>query len=462
MNSKALREKRASVAAAIQDIRNKLKADSREDFSAEEQASWDKMVADYDALTKRIAIAEKSEQIEAQQKELVLDAGIGAEQITGRLPVGGDGASVEVSDEMRALAFQAWATGGKRMTTRHIEACNLLRVKPQESELAMGLYSTSDIRRIQHIIRSNHPTNARAQLDAFKATLSNVTGSTGGFIVPPETLIRELELNMLWFGGMRQVADQMRTATGERMSWPTADDTGNKAVLLGANASIGSSVDPSFTKVYWDAYKFSSQPILVPYELLQDNAVNLVAVIGQMLGERLGRGTNTYYTTGTGAAQPKGIVTAATTGVTTAANNAITSDNVIDLYHSVDKAYRQDFGWMMADSILQAVRKLKDQNNQYLWVPSVVQGLQPGIPDLLFGSPYAINNDMSGIVASATVMLGGTLSHYKIRTVGETRFYRLQERYRDTDQDGFIALIREDGNLLTAGQAPLKALVMHS
>ena len=155
-------------------------------------------------------------------------------------------------------------------------------------------------------------------------------------------------------------------------------------------------------------------------------------------------------------------MTAATTGVTTAANNAITSDNVIDLYHSVDKAYRQDFGWMMADSILQAVRKLKDANNQYLWVPSVVQGLQPGTPDLLFRAPYTINNDMSAIAASADVMLGGKLSSYKIRTAGPARFYRLQERYRDSDQDGFIAMIREDGNLLTSGTPRVKKLTMHS
>ena len=441
MQSKILRERRATIATSIQGLR-RLVGDR--DFRSDEQERWDAMVRDYDDLTSKIEGAERPER-----------GGHG-----NRL--GGDGASLRVGDDMRALAIQAWVSGGKRMTQRQTEACRTLGIRPDQGELVLSMYSTADIRNMRHIIRSNHPSVARGLLENFKATLSNVQGSSGGFLIPPESMIRELELNMLWFGGMRQAADQIRTTTGERMSWPTADDTGNKAVLLGQNTSIGSSVDPNFTKVYWDAYKFSSQPILVPYELLQDSAIDLVAALGQMLGERLGRGTNTYYTTGTGAGQPKGIVTASTVGVTTAANNAITADNVIDLYHSVDKAYRDNFGYMMNDSILQAVRKLKDLNNQYLWVPSVVQGLQPGIPDLLFGAPYTINNDMAAIAASAVVMLGGDLNHYKIRTVGETRFYRLQERYRDSDQDGFIAFIREDGNLLTAGTAPVKNMTMHA
>ena len=306
MNSKALREKRAAVAAAIQEIRNKLKAENREDFSAEEQGSWDKMVADYDAQTKRIAIAEKSESIDAEQKEFVLDPTIGSEQITGRLPKGGDGASVEVSDETRALAFQAWANGGKRSTgPKHFAACRQLGIDPFQEELDVPLYNSRDLQSLQSIIRHNHPATAARQIADFKATLSNVGGAGGGFLIPPETLLKQLEVNMLWFGGMRQVADTIRTASGERISWPTADDTANKAVLLGPNTSIGNSVDPVFAKVYWDAYKFSSQPILVPYELLQDSAVNLIEIIGQMLGERLGRGTNTYFTTGTGARSPR-------------------------------------------------------------------------------------------------------------------------------------------------------------
>jgi hypothetical protein len=50
------------------------------------------------------------------------------------------------------------------------------------------------------------------------------------------------------------------------------------------------------------------------------------------------------------------------------------------------------------------------------------------------------------------------LSKYYIRRVNEVRIYRLEERYRDNDQDGFVAFVREDGNLMDAGTAPVKYL----
>jgi HK97 family phage major capsid protein len=59
-------------------------------------------------------------------------------------------------------------------------------------------------------------------------------------------------------------------------------------------------------------------------------------------------------------------------------------------------------------------------------------------------------------------MLFGNLKKYKVRQVREIRMYRLQERYRDNDQDGFVAFGRQDGNLLDAGTAPVKKLTQHS
>ena len=259
---------------------------------------------------------------------------------------------------------------------------------------------------------------------------------------------------MLAFGGVRQVAETIRTASGERMSWPTADDTSNTGAQLGESTSIGSSVDPSFGKVYWDAYKFSSKPVLVPYELIEDSAFDLPGLLGGMLGERLGRITNTKFTTGTGAATPKGIVTAATS-FSAASATSIAWDDVLGLEHSIDPAYRSGASFMMHDSILLACRKLKDGNGQYLWQSNI----NVGVPDSFSGKPLTINQDMDSTVASGKkTILYGQLSKYKIRSVGQMRMYRLEERYRDTDQDGFVAFIREDGNLLTAGTAPIKYL----
>jgi HK97 family phage major capsid protein len=179
-------------------------------------------------------------------------------------------------------------------------------------------------------------------------------------------------------------------------------------------------------------------------------------MLGAMLGERLGRITNTKYTTGSGASTPRGIVTAASSGVTAASGTQIAADELIGLVHSIDPAYRNGAGFMMHDNIVLHLRKLKDGNGEYMWQ----SGLRDGAPDRLLGYGITINQDMQSSVATGTkTVLFGQLSKYKIRRVNGMRLYRLQERYRDTDQDGFIAFIREDGNLLNAGTAPVKYLV---
>jgi HK97 family phage major capsid protein len=263
---------------------------------------------------------------------------------------------------------------------------------------------------------------------------------------------------MLAYSGIMQVADIIRTSSGEPLVWPTVDDTDNTGELIQEAASIGSSVDPSFGSMTWFAHKFSSKAIKVPYELLEDSAFDLPGILAGMLGERLGRVQNTKYTTGTGAGiEPRGIVTGAVAGVTAASATAIAFDEVIDLEHSLDPSRRRlpGVGYMFHDNILKALRKLKDGEGRYLWQA----GANTGSPDTLNTYPYTINQDMaSSIATTAVTMLFGQLSQYKVRQVNDVRFYRLTERYRDNDQDGFIAFIRGDGNILNAGDDPIRKL----
>lgn len=460
--AKELKEKRAPLAVRIREMADKFNAAGGV-TTAEDDTNWAAVNKDYDALTKAIDMAERAELVWSQQSERSPDAAFAAETFTAdqlrRLKHGHDGA-VEVTDAHRAAALNAWFRCQLHddPTEQQAEACQLVGFNPRTPVITLQMLDTQRYRSIQDVFQSSHPSMVKNRLremqTGFGATLGTGSGAAGGYLIPPETMIRSLEINMLAFGGMRQVAETMRTATGERMSWPTADDTSNTGAQLGESTSIGSSVDPSFGKVYWDAYKFSSKPILVPYELLQDSFVNLPQVLGDMLGERLGRATNTKFTTGTGAATCKGVVTAAT-AFSAASATAIAGDDILGLFHAIDPAYRSGFAWMMHDSILLALRKLKDGVGNYLWQ----SGLDAGAPDSLLGYPITINQDMDSTIASGKkTILGGQLSKYKIRTVGSVRLYRLEERYRDTDQDAFIAFTREDGNLLTAGTAPVKYL----
>jgi HK97 family phage major capsid protein len=467
VTAKELREKRHKlVLDARKEILEKAEAENR-DLSAEEQAAWTRVMGgtdpdgktiagEVDTLKVRIDRLEQSERIDAEFAQRIDPA-----PLIGRGPIkptGTDGGALQATDRQRDLALRAWICNQQDMdpTEDMLEACKIVGLKPTAKALNFNLFEHNRIAAAQRQLRATRPDNPnRASL--IQAAMGTTPGTAGGYMIPPETLMRKLEINMLWYGGMRQVAETINTTTGERMSWPTADDTGNAGIQLGESpANLGVEVDPTFGKVFWDAYKFSSKPILIPYELLQDAAFDVPSMIGEMFGVRLGRITNTKYTVGSGAATPKGMITAAATFAATSPT-AIVADDLFGLYHSIDPAYRtNDCGFMLHDTILLALRKLKDGVGRYLWQ----DGLQNNTPDVLLGHGLTINNDMDSTTASGKKTLAwGQLFKYKIRRVGAMRMYRLEERYRDTDQDGFVALIREDGNLLTAGTPPVKVLL---
>jgi HK97 family phage major capsid protein len=233
------------------------------------------------------------------------------------------------------------------------------------------------------------------------------------------------------------------------------NDTGNSGSLEGENDALATT-DVTFGETQLDAYIVSSDIIKSSVALLEDEEVNLVQVISDILAERIARKENALLTTGTGSSQHNGVVTASAVGKTTTGATAITADEVIDLFHSVDPSYRTGATWMMHDNIALYIRKLKDGDNQYLWSP----GLQSGLPDRMLGAPVSINQDMQSSVATATkTVLFGDFKKYKVRRVRQLRFRRLTELYAGNDQEGFVAVIRSDGDLLNAGTNPVKHML---
>ncbi len=289
----------------------------------------------------------------------------------------------------------------------------------------------------------------------FVNALESQTLGSGGALIP-EGFVAMLELAQLRFGGMLQVADIIRSAEGNPLPWPTVNDTGNVGRQLGEGAAV-TNTDPTFKQQILNAYKFTSDEVLVSSELLEDSAIDLASLLADILGERLGRIQNQKFTTGSGASTPEGIVTGAVQGKLAASATAIAADELFDLQHSVDPAYRADpsTGWMMHDSILAVVRKLKGSDNNYLFQP----GLQAGVPGTLLGQTFTINQDMaSSVAADALTILYGQFNKYKIRQVRDVRVHRLIERHRENDQDAFLAFVRSDGKLLNAGTNPVKYL----
>jgi HK97 family phage major capsid protein len=265
--------------------------------------------------------------------------------------------------------------------------------------------------------------------------------ANGGYLVP--TLMGEQIIkSLLAFGGVRSVATVRNTESGAPLSWPTSNQTAYKATIIGENTQVADK-DLSLGTVSIGSFTYTSGVVKVSNELLQDSAFDVQSFLAEEMGLSFGRGTNAHFTNGTGSGQPLGIVTASAAGAAAAAS-AITIDNLMDLFHSVDPAYRNSAGFMFNDQTLKAIKKLKDANGQYIW-----QGAVSGSgPDTILGKSYVINQDMASIGAAAKSVLFGDFSKYLIRDVKGVSIARLTERYADFGQVGYLGYSRHDANLL--------------
>ena len=443
-NLKALREQRGQLAEEIQRQADVINTEER-DFSPEEQQAWDKVNADYDALVRRITATERAQLITDEVQE----PADGPSPVTRNSQPAEthkrDDAPQEATDEDRALALQAWCRHqtGRELDERQQAAIQRVGMPVSQRELEFNL-------------RSYSPQEYRQFIRQVRAQGTQV-GSEGGHLIP-EDFVTQLEVALLAYGGMRQVATIMRTASGNPLPWPTVNDTTNKGALIAENTGVGEQ-DVAFGQVVFNAYKYTSKMIKVPVELLEDSAIDLVSYLAEAIGTRIARITNEHFTTADGDSKPEGIVTGAAEGKDAASSTEIDPDEILDLIHSIDPAYRNQpgAGFMMNDAIIKAVRKLK-QENQYVWQP----GLQAGVPDRLFDYPVTMNQDMaSTIEQDAKTMIFGLLSKYKIRDVSGFRLRRLQERYAESDQEAFVAFSRHDGHLLDAGTNPVKYLIQN-
>ncbi len=453
MTLQQMLETRAQAATKIKELADRNNNEDHE-WSAEDEEQWASVNSEYDSLSQKIERAQRAESIEkAQEEKSEIDRRVGRKALDsdGGKSKGTDGAE-EIRDEHRIAALQSWFRyhQGEDLTDFQEESCRLLKFKPYRLNLDVRSNVNYDEIRRSFFANKNDPSiEFRAQ--------SVGTATAGGHTVP-EGFVNAIERSLLAFGGMRQVSTVFRTPTGNDLPWPTVDDTSNAGAILTENSAV-SEQDVTFGQIVFNAYKYSSKLVRVSIELLEDEAIqpSLPDLLGSLLGERIARIENTHFTTGTGSSQPNGIITAASVGKTAASATAIASDELFDLIHSVDPAYRSQAGagFMMHDNVLLVVRKLQDGQNQYLWQP----GLTMGQPDQLLGYPVTINQDMASSVATTNkTILFGALRKYQIRDVAGFRVRRLVERYADNDQEGFMAFHRADGDMLDAGTDPCKVL----
>lgn len=292
-----------------------------------------------------------------------------------------------------------------------------------------------------------HGNNVSAeQAVAIRNAMSTTTPAEGGYTVPAEIAAMVID-KLKAYGGMREVAEVISTESGNALNFPTSDGTSEVGEIVGENAAATLG-EMTFGTIPLNVFKYSSKKIALPVELIQDSAIDVIAFVVDRLATRIARKQNSDFTIGGGTTLPDGIMLKAATGKTGTTGQTLTViyEDLVDLKHSVNRAYRSNAKYMMNDLSVAIVSKLKDTTGRPIWVPSV----DVGAPDTLLGHAVQINDDVAVMAASAKSIAFGDLSKYMIRDVSNSTSLR---RFDDSafallGQVGFCGWTRSGGNLI--------------
>lgn len=396
---KRLQEERAQAWEEAKSLLDTAETEKRA-LTAEEETKWTAINADLDQKDARI-----KELLDVEQREV--DADAARQRLAGMPPGGPVTGSLVPAGQTIDTQVRAFLKG-----------------------------ETRDV-----LIRRDTPMTL-----VERRVLSKLSAGAGGNVVPT-SFYDQLIAHLIEVSGIMQAgATVLTTDSGESLQVPktTAHSTG----ALTAEAGTISASDPTFGQATLSAYKYAVL-VQVSNELVTDTAVDLLGYLAMQCGRAVGNAAGVHFITGTGTAQPAGIVTGATLGVTGGAGvtGAFTGDNLIDLMFSVIAPYRNSpaCAWLMKDATLGAVRKLKSTaTGDYYWQPS----LALGVPDTLMGKPVYTDPNIAAVALSAKSVLFGDMSQYLIREVAGVRFERSDDFAFNADLITFRCAWRADGVLV--------------
>ena len=267
------------------------------------------------------------------------------------------------------------------------------------------------------------------------------TDAEGGYLVPDEferKLVEALEEESIF----RQMATVIKTSNGDRKI-PIVTSKG-EAVWMDEEQQYSLS-DDTFGQASLSAYKLGTA-IKISEELLNDSVFDLPSYIAKEFARRIGAKEEEAFFVGDGKGKPTGIFNttggaengATTTGAT------ITFDDVIELFYSLKSPYRKKAVWILNEQTVKALRKVKDNNGQYIWSPAVSAGL----PDTILNRPYVTSVYAPTIAAGAKAIAFGDYSYYWVADRQGRSLKRLNELFAMNGQVGFLASQRVDGKLI--------------
>jgi HK97 family phage major capsid protein len=231
-----------------------------------------------------------------------------------------------------------------------------------------------------------------------------ISGGDGGYLVPEETE-REIGRRLAIASPIRGIAS-VRQMSANVYKKPFAT-TGAVTGWVGESDDRDETALPNLEQLEFPAMELYSMPA-ASATLLDDSAVNIDEWIAQEVELAFATQEGTAFVTGDGDKKPTGFLNYdkvvegswawtkigyVPTGVAGEFPEADPSDILIDLVYALKSGYRQNAHWAMNRTTQAAVRKLKDEDGNYIWQPAASAG---GAATLM-NFPIAESEDMPDI-----------------------------------------------------------------
>lgn len=260
--------------------------------------------------------------------------------------------------------------------------------------------------------------------------------STGGFALPSDSsdkLTKAIRRESLF----RNMATTVKAYNGSSRIFAKDCDDLAQWVPKNGNIPIFDGVN-DFTRYAVDAHKLAVF-VKLDDDFIHDTTFSIEDYLTDRLAKNFAKAEDYGFITGTGNHMPTGILDedgGAQVGVTA---NAITFDNIISLYFSLDTEYRKNAVWLMNDETALTLRLLKDENGNYLWNHT---------SDTILGKPVIVSNDMPTAENGKIPVVFGDFSYYWIIERSPFSIQTLKEKFVTLDQIGYLAMEFLDGKLI--------------
>jgi len=292
-----------------------------------------------------------------------------------------------------------------------------------------------------------HKVMARLK-DTEVKTLTEGTGSAGGFLVPTDQR-RELVLESGVGGGrVRGISTRLQT-TRDSGTLPATNDA-TTWIPVAEEAAFAES-NPTLSEVAFTIRKIGRLN-KVSNELLDDSATDIPTLLNLLLGRSLGRYEDQQAIEGDGTTEPAGLPTAGLAQGTipdavfpTAVATEPTAADILFAFFALPEQFRDNATWFTTSSFLAKIMGIGAaaagiHATELLTASPITQLL--GRPYILFdgtgwddAAAIAVNEELGAI--------GDFSFYYFIDRIGLT-VTRLDERFADTDQVGFRFKVRYD------------------